>query len=170
MCRVLTSLVRLSLLLLASSCSTSPTRGDEAARTISNSADARSQFETQWLRAEVQNLRGVIAERDRRDAEILRAYIALSQRVDQLLQQQSLTQMATDNAVGNFKCEPPATSGLQSPPKSLIHAINRSHLSEQEKRTLLQSMKPPRAIDNTNPWLYSADAWMPDVSDETPSR
>jgi hypothetical protein len=168
--RAFSSLVRLSLLLLACSCSTSHTRGDEAARTLSNSADARSQSETEWLRAEVQGLRGMLAERDRRDTEILRAYVALSQRVDQLLRQQALTQTPLDNPVGDIKCEPTATSGLQSPPKSLIHAINRSHLSEQEKRTLLQSMKPPRAIDNANPWLYSVEVWPSDVTNEASSR
>ena len=168
--RAFTSFVGVSLLLLVGSCSTSPTRGDEAARTMSNNADARSYSETQWLRAEVQYLRGMLAERDRRDSEILQAYIALSQRVDQLLRQQALTQTPPDNSIGEVKCEPTATSSLQSPPKSLIHAINQSHLSEQQKRTLLQSMKPPRAIDNANPWLYSVEVWPSDVTNEPPRR
>ena len=111
------------------------------------------QSETAWLRAEVYNMRMMLAERDRRQYEMWQAYTALVQRVSQLQSTQQPEGKVSSEVFGpDVNCAPSATSSLTPPAKSVTYAVNRSRLNGQQKRELLRSLQPPRVIDNINPW------------------
>lgn len=131
----------------------------EARDASQQAADARS--ETRWLREEVQSLRASLAERDRREAEMWRAYVDLAQRVGTLHQANESVKPPTPTAVlgantvdevAEVQCVAAPASDEANSRKSILRAINQSQLTVREKRQLLQSMRPPRAIDIVNPW------------------
>jgi hypothetical protein len=115
-----------------------------------------SQPEAVWLREEVRALRMSLAERDRREAELWRAYVELSQKLVQLqlqLAQQHAKQPEPEPVVTK-ECAPPSPVAAvePAPRKAVVRLINNSQLKMQEKRELIQSMRPARAIDVVNPW------------------
>ena len=115
--------------------------------------EEQAQSEKGWLRSEVRNLRLMLAERDRREAEMWRAYTALVQQVSQMQTRQAPTvQRKSDEPAADSVCIPSANSSLVPPTKNIVRAINHSSLNAQQKHQLFQSMRPPRPIDNVNPW------------------
>ena len=151
---VTVSLVQLS------GCANEYSQRDDAARNMNSAAPSQgqAQSETAWLRAEVHNLQLMLAERDRRDVEVWRAYTTLVQQVSQMQANQSPTaQQKIDLPVPGSDCIPSSSSLVAQPTKNVIHAINHSHLNAQQKREIFQSMRPPRPIDNVNPWGELSD-------------
>lgn len=119
-----------------------------------------AQAEAHWLREEVQSLRASLAERDRREAEMWRAYVDLAQRIGTLQAASERTKpveptasmTASQSISAQSECTPPAATTEALPRRSVSRAINQSRLTVREKRQLLQSMRPPRVIDVVNPW------------------
>ena len=134
------------------------TREYEVRDATHETSDAQS--EARWLREEVQSLRASLAERDRREAEMWRAYVDLAQRIGTLQVARegakpvdpTATPAGSDAIAVQPECATPPTTAEASPRKSVLRAINQSQLTVREKRQLLQSMRPPRAIDIVNPW------------------
>jgi hypothetical protein len=124
------------------------------------SGDARA--EVRWLREEVHSLRSSLAERERHEADMWRAYVELAQRLGQIqLARESVDPAALSTAPpvngaaaeqGDVQCAASAASTETPQRKSIMRAINNSQLTVREKRQLLQSMRPPRTIDVVNPW------------------
>ena len=116
-------------------------------------AQARLQFENVRLRAEIDMLRGAIAERDRREAELWRAQLGLIQRIDQLLElQKSAVSVASGPEVPTEYRSGPVNNESPQFVRAMVRAINRLELSSEQKRALIQMLYPPRQLDGNNPW------------------
>jgi hypothetical protein len=149
----------LSLMQL-SGCTNEYTQRDDSARMIGSATPVveQAQSERAWLRSEVRSLRLMLTEREQREAEMWRAYTALVQQVSQMQTRQDPTvQKKLDESASGFVCIPSSTSSLASPTKNIVRAINHSRLNAQQKHQLFQSMRPPRPIDNVNPWSELSD-------------
>jgi len=152
-------LATLSLMQL-SGCANEYSQRDASARTMMSATPVEEQAlsERAWLRSEVRNLRLMLAERDRRDVEMWRAYTALVQQISQIQTRQDPTvQKKPDEPSPDSVCIPSTSSSLAPPTKDIVRAINRSHLNAQQKHELFQSMRPPRPIDSVNPWSELSD-------------
>jgi len=133
---------------------------ESQSREASSAADAHA--EARWLRQEVEGLRASLAERDRREAEMWRAYVDLAQRIGQLQLAREQTRHATPAPAPESaqvqterttpECILPRASTETPPKKSVMRAIHQSRMTLREKRQLLESMRPARAIDIVNPW------------------
>jgi len=113
-------------------------------------------MQTALLRAEVDNLRTALLEKDRREAALWQGYMALMARVNQLMEQQ-LARVATepsgfDTDVTALPTQAPRPIAV----RALVRAINRLSLTPDQKQSLIQLLSPPRAIDETNPWRGEA--------------
>lgn len=125
-------------------------RGD-AAQAPRHDATAQLQMQTALLRAEVDNLRAALLEKDRREAELWQGYMLLMANVNQMMQQQA--QASRDSSESSVELD--ATLAPVNRPvaiKALVRAINRLNLTTEQKQSLLQLLSPPRAIDQRNPW------------------
>ena len=113
-------------------------------------------MQTASLRSEVDTLRTALLEKDRREAELWRGYMALMARVNQLIEQQQAP-LSVNTAQNCPEIE--ATPTQMDRPlavKALLRAINRMNLNPEQKQALIQLLSPPRAIDGTNPWRSEA--------------
>jgi len=159
--RITLQVVATLSLMQLSSCTNEYSQRDASARTMTTSAvpvEEQALSERAWLRSEVRNLRLLLAERDRRDAEMWRAYTALVQQVSQMQTRRDPTvQRKLDEPAPDSVCIPSTSSSLAPPTKNIVRAINHSHLNAQQKDQLFQSMRPPRPIDNVNPWSELSD-------------
>lgn len=155
----LETVVTLSLLQL-SGCTNEYSQRDTSARTMKSATpnEEQSQSERAWLQSEVRNLRLMLAERDRREFDMWRAYTALVQQVSQMPARQNPTaQTKLDEPAPDSVCISNTPSSFASPTRNIVRAINQSRLNAQQKHQLFQSMRPPRPIDNVNPWSELSD-------------
>ncbi|MFC1641903.1 hypothetical protein ACFL5O_04325 [Myxococcota bacterium] len=53
--------------------------------------------------------------------------------------------------------ELPALSNQQMQVRSVVRAIERMDLSADQKRTLMRSLRPPRQLDDQNPWKAASE-------------
>jgi hypothetical protein len=158
--RIALQVVATLSLIQLSGCTNEYSQRDASARTMTSATPMEEQAlsERAWLRSEVRNLRLMLADRDRRDAEMWRAYTALVQQVSQMQPRQDPTvQRKLDEPAPDSVCIPSTSSSLAPPTKNIVRAINHSHLNAQQKDQLFQSMRPPRPIDNVNPWSELSD-------------
>ena len=126
-------------------------RGDTAQAAHHDTA-AQIQIQTALLRAEVDNLRAALLEKDRRETELWQGYMMLMASVNQMLQQQH-AQAPRDSSEDSVELD--ATLAPANRPlaiKALVRAINRLNLTTEQKQSLIQLLSPPRAIDQRNPW------------------
>ncbi len=136
-------------------CTTEPSsRGDAAqAARQDNATTAQLQLQSAVLRAEVDNLRAAMLERDRREADLWQGYMILLAHVNQLTQQQRQVQAAADVIDESADVTSlPARTTRPIAVKALVRAINRLNLTTEQKQSLIQLLSPPRAIDEKNPW------------------
>jgi hypothetical protein len=129
------------------------------ARVEASPPPSEIQSETAWLREEVRSLRASLAERDQREAGLWRAYVELSQRLVQLQLTQQNAKAPDRESVIAPACPTPTptltplvAATEPAPRKAVVRAINSSQLKVQQKRELIQSMRPARVIDVVNPW------------------
>jgi hypothetical protein len=113
---------------------------------------AQLQVQTALLRAEVDNLRAALHEKDRRETELWQGYMMLMASVSQLMQQQhaQASRDASEDTADMEETLTPVNRPLAV--KALVRAINRLNLTTEQKQSLIQLLSPPRAIDQRNPW------------------
>jgi hypothetical protein len=117
-------------------------------------AAAIAQAQRSQLELEVVRIRAELADRERRDIELRTEQVLLTERVERLLELQQRTYQAlTENssALSEYRELPPLTH-RQVEIRAMIRTIDRLGLSPDQKRALLQMLRPPRPLDGENPW------------------
>jgi len=105
------------------------------------------------LEAEIVTIRAKLAERDRLDLELRR------EQIDRLLELQQRTYQAVSentSSIVEYK-ELPAPNARQVETRTLVRNIERLSLNPEQKQAIIQMLRPPRQLDDNNPWGNSTE-------------
>ena len=111
------------------------------------------------LEAEIVTIRAKLAERDRLDLELRREQIQMTERLDRLIELQQRTYQAVSentSSIVEYK-ELPAPNARQVETRTLVRNIERLSLNPEQKQAIIQMLRPPRQLDDNNPWGNSTE-------------
>ncbi len=159
MCRLPKCLISLVLILMG--CALPNTRsGDTNMALLRERQEAAiAQARIAQLEAEIVTIRAKLAERDRLDLELRREQLQMAERLDRLLELQQRTYQAVSentSSIGEYK-ELPAPNPRQLETRTLVRNIERLSLNPEQKQAIIQMLRPPRQLDDNNPWGNSTE-------------
>lgn len=155
------SKILLLLMLIPAGCDFAETRNDDYALALARErqAAAIAQARSAQLEAEVASIRAKVMEFEQNNFEMRKRELQLADQLNKLLELQKRTYQAVaenSNATIEYS-ELPVQNPRQTEFRALVRNIDRLGLSPEQKQAIIQLLRPPRQLDDNNPWGGTTD-------------
>ena len=152
--------ILLLLMLMPASCLTEA-RDDDYTLALARErqAAAITQARNAQLEAEIASIRAKVMEFEQNNFEMRKKEVQLAQQLERLLELQKRTyQAVAENSTATIEySELPAQTQRQTEFRALVRNIDHLSLTPEQKQAIIQLLRPPRPLDDTNPWGNTPD-------------